>query len=357
MPRAAAASRPRCRSPSPSPEPRCPVRARRLAFRPAPVRAGGPPRGAANPRLMHNRALHDALAAFVEDAARQLADEVSGGAEIPFELIEQGRASAPAVLLPAAHRAASSASGSARSRGCRPTRPPSRGSAALPDLPAYLVAARAPHARARQPLAGRRRAAGVPHRRLGGGDRVRLRPPALRRRLHRARVDRLRRLHAVGGARAGRRPRDRVRRAGARRRARAGARRHAAATRPATWRPTSWPPSRCSRSRARPATTARSRAPGAACAGCRPRCGCGTTPSPRSARPPGRAPTAARGGPSRWPPASGARRATACSRPRRRTPCARSARSSRAARRAAASWRGRCGASSSAASARARSRR
>ena len=44
---------------------------------------------------MHNRALHDSLAAFVEEAARQLADEVSGGAEVPFELIEQGRASAP----------------------------------------------------------------------------------------------------------------------------------------------------------------------------------------------------------------------------------------------------------------------
>ena len=31
---------------------------------------------------MHNRALHDSLAAFVEEAARQLADEVSGGAEV-----------------------------------------------------------------------------------------------------------------------------------------------------------------------------------------------------------------------------------------------------------------------------------
>src|SRR5829696_8082983 len=35
---------------------------------------------------MHNRALHDSLAAFVEEAAWQLAEEVSGGAEIPFEL-------------------------------------------------------------------------------------------------------------------------------------------------------------------------------------------------------------------------------------------------------------------------------
>ena len=44
---------------------------------------------------MHNRALHDSLAAFVEEAARQLADEVNGGAEVPFELIEQGRAPSP----------------------------------------------------------------------------------------------------------------------------------------------------------------------------------------------------------------------------------------------------------------------
>ena len=44
---------------------------------------------------MHNRALHDALAAFVEEAAWQLASEVSSGAEVPFELIEQGRSSAP----------------------------------------------------------------------------------------------------------------------------------------------------------------------------------------------------------------------------------------------------------------------
>jgi hypothetical protein len=41
---------------------------------------------------MHNRALHESLAAFVEEAAWQLAEEVSGGAEIPFELSE----SAPA---------------------------------------------------------------------------------------------------------------------------------------------------------------------------------------------------------------------------------------------------------------------
>ena len=59
------------------------------------VRAGGPLRAGANERAMHNRALYDSLASFVEEAAWQLAEEISGGAEVPFELIEQGRASAP----------------------------------------------------------------------------------------------------------------------------------------------------------------------------------------------------------------------------------------------------------------------
>ena len=45
--------------------------------------------------LMHNRALHDSLAAFVEEAAWQLAEEVSGGAEIPFELDATPTRSAP----------------------------------------------------------------------------------------------------------------------------------------------------------------------------------------------------------------------------------------------------------------------
>ena len=34
-----------------------------------------------NPARMHNRALHDTLAAFVEEAAWQLAEEVAAGAE------------------------------------------------------------------------------------------------------------------------------------------------------------------------------------------------------------------------------------------------------------------------------------
>ena len=44
---------------------------------------------------MHNRALHDSLAAFVEEAAWQLAEEVAGGAEIEFELDATPTRSAP----------------------------------------------------------------------------------------------------------------------------------------------------------------------------------------------------------------------------------------------------------------------
>ena len=59
------------------------------------VRRKGPARAGANEPRMHNRALYDSLAAFVEEAAWQLAEEVSGGAEVPFELIERGRTSSP----------------------------------------------------------------------------------------------------------------------------------------------------------------------------------------------------------------------------------------------------------------------
>ena len=76
---------------------------------------------------MHNRALHDTLAAFVEEAAWQLAEEVAAGAEIPFELIEQGRASAPLYCYRRSPTA-SSPTTSACSSGSRPTRRPRRAS-------------------------------------------------------------------------------------------------------------------------------------------------------------------------------------------------------------------------------------
>jgi hypothetical protein len=88
---------------------------------------------------MHNRALHDSLAAFVEEAARQLADEVNGGAEVPFELIEQGRATSPLYCYrPLTGRFIAERVGSL---GRLPSYPAAvHGLASLPDLPAYLKA-------------------------------------------------------------------------------------------------------------------------------------------------------------------------------------------------------------------------
>ena len=88
---------------------------------------------------MHNRALHDSLVAFVEEAAWQLAEEVSGGAEVPFELIEQGRATAPLYCYrPLTGRFLAE-------RSTELAKLPSyaaavQGLCALPDLPAYLEA-------------------------------------------------------------------------------------------------------------------------------------------------------------------------------------------------------------------------
>ena len=86
---------------------------------------------------MHNRALHDSLAGFVEEAAWQLAEEVSGGAEVPFELVEQGRASAPLYCYrPLTGRFLAE-------RSTELAKLPSyaaavQGLEGLPDLPAYL---------------------------------------------------------------------------------------------------------------------------------------------------------------------------------------------------------------------------
>jgi hypothetical protein len=93
---------------------------------------------------MHNRALHDSLAAFVEEAARQLADEVSGGAEVPFELMEKApptRASAPLYCYrPLTGRFIADRIGVLARLPSYPAAV--QGLAALPDLPAYLQARR-----------------------------------------------------------------------------------------------------------------------------------------------------------------------------------------------------------------------
>ncbi len=86
---------------------------------------------------MHNRALYDSLAAFVEEAAWQLAEEVSGGAEVPFELIEQGRASAPLYCYrPLTGRFI--AERSTELAKLPSYAPAVQGFMTLPELPAYL---------------------------------------------------------------------------------------------------------------------------------------------------------------------------------------------------------------------------
>ena len=88
---------------------------------------------------MHNRALHDSLAAFVEEAAWQLAEEISGGAEVPFELIEQGRASAPLYCYrPLTGRFLADRSTELAKLPSYPSAV--QGLMTLPDLPAYLQA-------------------------------------------------------------------------------------------------------------------------------------------------------------------------------------------------------------------------
>ncbi len=44
---------------------------------------------------MHNRVLHDSLLAYVEEAAFELSRELEAGAEVQFELTDQGRSSSP----------------------------------------------------------------------------------------------------------------------------------------------------------------------------------------------------------------------------------------------------------------------
>ena len=98
---------------------------------------------------MHNRALHDTLATFVEEAAWQLAAEVADGAEIPFELIEEGRVSAPLYC----YRPQTSAfiAGRAGVLTRLPSYPSAvHGLAALPGLEGYL------EARGERPPADRR---------------------------------------------------------------------------------------------------------------------------------------------------------------------------------------------------------
>ena len=86
---------------------------------------------------MHNRALHDSLAAFVEEAAWQLAEEVSGGAEIPFELDATPTRSSPLYCYrPLTGRFIAQRIGMLSRLPSYPFA--AQGLTALPDLPTYL---------------------------------------------------------------------------------------------------------------------------------------------------------------------------------------------------------------------------
>ncbi len=298
---------------------------------------------------MHNRALHDTLAAFVEEAAWQLAEEVAAGAEVPFELIEQGRASAPLYCYrPLTDRFIAEHLGMLERL---PSYPAARQNLqALPNLGAYLIA------RGRRAPAGDRRAMGDSALEafitaLWGDatefvyDRERF--AQVYGELEEAVYDGCSLSVVLAPVEGLVIDTDEV--------PLGEGSRSSAATRcstpPPTCTATTTRRSPSSTSSPPPASSPPSSRPAAACAGCRPRCGCGTTPSPRSPRSPGRARTVARGCRCRSPPACGGWTATASSRPRKRIRCARSARSSPAAPRARASWRGRCAGSSWAASA------
>src|SRR5918999_1693596 len=59
--------------------------------RPRAGRSVGPPHGlASNPRFMRNRVLHDALRDFALESASLLTDELRDGAEVEFDVIEDG---------------------------------------------------------------------------------------------------------------------------------------------------------------------------------------------------------------------------------------------------------------------------
>jgi hypothetical protein len=101
---------------------------------------------------MHNRALHEVLEAFVHEAAHHLTEDVSAGAEIPFELADQGRGHPPLYC----YRPMSDSF--IRERVGKLSRLPSfpaaaRGVAELPGLEGYLHARGLPWDR-RDPAAG-----------------------------------------------------------------------------------------------------------------------------------------------------------------------------------------------------------
>ena len=250
-------------------------------------------RGAAKPRRMRNRALHDALRDFALEAAALLTEELKAGAELEFDVVDEGGGRGPAL-----YRYEPRTGAFIDERWAR-----------LRELPAYERAcARA--GRRRRRVAARERAA----RRAGRAGAARDARAPVRGR-HQLRLPRGALRARLRGGRADAVPR---RRARARDRAACGAR---------GWRPTrvelgdglslvrgdaasteaatsgdGEPPAACSSATCRRTTRFRPPRP-APLPGSSPRCASGRPAASRSARPAGGRPTRAAGSPGARRPA------------------------------------------------------
>ena len=301
-------------------------RARRARRRLAASRIAlaGPPDGPANAAAHAQSRAPRRPEAFVEEAAWQLAAEVSGGAEIPFELIEQGRSTAPLYCYRPLTGTFLADRAGELAQAPEPSPPPARScSRSAASTTTCTAAASAPSRPTRTPAptprCRRSSPPSGPTRRTSSSSRSASATPS-----RSSRTPSTQDVHAHAGARARRRPGHRVRAHRARRRPEPRPRRRAASTRPRSCAWTRW------------ATVAAVRIEGGdevLVAGRPPPAPPADRPAPvgrrraaPSARAPGRAPAAARGCTSRSPPASAARSTTACSSRRRRTRCARSAR-------------------------------
>ena len=141
--------------------------------------AGRKPPCAAEPHAMRNRQLHDALAAFAEEAAWQLAADTADGAEVSFEVVASGRRDSPLYCYrPLTAAFIDERVGAPRAAASLPARGPrALGTRRRRPLPRGARRARVPGR-----AAGARgvRAARLPRPRLRGLDRLRARarPPA-----------------------------------------------------------------------------------------------------------------------------------------------------------------------------------
>ncbi len=150
--------------------------------------------GEANPALMRNRLLHDALRDFALESAALLTDDLRDGAEVEFDVIDEGAEARPRALsLQAAHRGLP---GRALGAPARAAGLPARGRRARRRR--LGLAARERPAR----RAGRAGAAGDARAPLRGRHELRLPRGALRARLRRGRAHALPRLRTCARGRA-----------------------------------------------------------------------------------------------------------------------------------------------------------